>query len=280
MYVSGTSAAKGCLVLPPSPRWRGLSKTLRRGCRSPACRTARWLCAGRVSPDRSATPTSARSVRPRGRWGSTRMGYRGRTRGSSSRRPISSPESRCSSSWPGSAMRLAGKLLRWVRDVENRPGQQSCLPGLNGIAGRFGSDASGSPPERGWATGYRAARAFREVIGVPRGEKFVSLSNIAGRLGSVGFTCAPGVTGIAALVCRRGDDVRIHVRERGDRDWARQAERFAFARAVGDVACFRDTPRSVVNGFASGGASSGGQGIRGGVSGSGRERARHGGQRL
>ena len=34
----------------------GLSKTLRRGCRSPACRTARWLCAGRVSPDRSANP--------------------------------------------------------------------------------------------------------------------------------------------------------------------------------------------------------------------------------
>ena len=142
-----------------------------------------------------------------------------------------------------------GKLLRWVRDVENRPRQQSCLPGLNGIAGRFGSDASDGPPERGWATGYRAARAVREVMDIPRGEKFVSLSNIAGRLGSVGFTCAPGVAGIAALVCRVDDDVRIHVRERGDRDWARQAERFAFARAVGDVVCFRDTPRSVVNGL-------------------------------
>ena len=119
----------------------------------------------------------------------------------------------------------------------------------NGIAGRFGSDASGNPPERGRANGYRAARAFREVMGVPRGEKFVSSSNIAERLGSVGFTCAPGVAGIAALVCRVDDDVRIHVRERGDRDWARQAERFAFARAVGDVVCFRDTPRSVVNGL-------------------------------
>lgn len=50
-------------------------------------------------------------------------------------------------------------------------------------------------------------------------------------------------------MCRAGDDVRIHVRERGNRDWARQAERFAFARAIGDVVCFRDTPRSVVNGL-------------------------------
>ena len=142
-----------------------------------------------------------------------------------------------------------GELLSWVRGVEDRPREQSYLPALNSVAGRFGGDRSSNPPERGWATGYRAARAFREVMNIPPGERLISLSDIAARLGGGDFACTSGVPGVFALVCREDDDVRIHVRERGAWDWARQAERFAFARAIGDVVCFGDARRSVVNGL-------------------------------
>ena len=140
-----------------------------------------------------------------------------------------------------------GDLLSWVREVEARPREQSCLPELHHITSRIGRATSRKPAERGWATGYRAARAFREAMDAPRGERFDSLSDIARRLGSGGFTCAHGVAGISALVCRRADEVRIHVRARGALEWARHAKSFAFARALGDVVCFRDAGRSVVN---------------------------------
>ena len=147
----------------------------------------------------------------------------------------------------GSAAR--GKLLNWMREAEGRPQEQSCLPELDGIARRFGSDTSHEHPAGAWVTGYRAARAFREFMAIPPGEKLTSLSDIAGRLGGRSFACTSGVSGVLALVCRTGGDVRIHVRERGGRDWARQAESFAFARAIGDVVCFGDARRSVVNGL-------------------------------
>ncbi|MCY3732744.1 MAG: ImmA/IrrE family metallo-endopeptidase [Chloroflexi bacterium] len=140
-----------------------------------------------------------------------------------------------------------GELLSWVREVDERPPAQSCLPQLRDIVGRFGRDGSRRPAERGWATGYRAAREFRDVTEIARDERFVSLSDIARRLGSESFACTPGIRGALALVCREENDVRIHVRERGSAHWARQAESFAFARAIGDVVCFGDARRSVVN---------------------------------
>ena len=139
-----------------------------------------------------------------------------------------------------------GELLNWVRAVEARPREQACLPELNGIVGRVADVTSPKPTERGWATGYRAARVFRNAVQIGQGDRFDSLSDVTGRLGSGSFTCAPGVPGILALVCR-GDDIRIHVRQRGPWEWARHAESFAFARAVGDVVCFGDVRRSVVN---------------------------------
>ena len=139
------------------------------------------------------------------------------------------------------------ELLSWVREVEDRPQEQACLPALHETTGRFGRDASCKPAERGWATGYRAARAFREVMDIPAGERLTSLADVAERLGGGSFACTSGVPGIAALVCRGDGDIRIHVRERGSAHWARQAESFAFARAIGEVVCFGDARRSVVN---------------------------------
>ena len=140
-----------------------------------------------------------------------------------------------------------GTLLNWVRAVEKRPPEQSRLPVLNDIAGRIGRDASRRPAERGRATGYRAARAFREVVDIRPHDRLSALSDMAARLGAGSFACTPGVAGVQALVCREDDDVRIHVRERGPWDWARHAESFGFARAIGDVVCFEDGGRSVVN---------------------------------
>ena len=142
-----------------------------------------------------------------------------------------------------------GDLLDWVRAVEARPREQSCLPELGDIAGRIGGDPARKLSERGWATGYRAARVFRDVMDIQPSEKLDSVSDIARRLGAGSFVCTPGVAGIFALVRRGDEDIRIHVRERGAWDWARHAESFAFARAIGDVVCFGDARRSVVNGL-------------------------------
>ena len=141
-------------------------------------------------------------------------------------------------------------LLHWVRAVETLPREQSCLPDLEDVAVRIGERASREPAGRGCrAKGYRAARAFRDVLDVAPAERLRSPSDVARKLGSRSFRCASGVAGIFALACRGDGDVRIHVRERGERDWARHAESFALARAIGDVVCFGDARRFVVNGL-------------------------------
>lgn len=139
-----------------------------------------------------------------------------------------------------------GELLNWVRAAETRPREQACLPELNNIVAHISEVTSHRPTERGWETGYRAAHVFRDAMRVAQAARFDSLSDVTGRLGAGSFACAPGVPGILALVCR-GDDIRIHVRQRGPWEWARQAESFALARAIGDVVCFGDARRSVVN---------------------------------
>ena len=144
-------------------------------------------------------------------------------------------------------------LLGWVQSARTRAGEQSCLPELHAAAKRIDAGSLRGSGERSWATGYRAARALRDAMDIPPHERLTSLAGIAGRMGCPTFAPTPGVAGIAALVTRDDEDVRIHVRRRdvGNGDWASQAERFAFARAIGDVVCFRDTQYSVVNGLRS-----------------------------
>ena len=140
-------------------------------------------------------------------------------------------------------------LLHWVRASDARSREKSCLPALDDVAGEVGARPPRESAERGWAAGYRAARAFRDVLDIAPDKRLRSPSDLARRLGSESFECTPGVSGIFALTCRDDGDVRIHVRERGSEDWARHAENFAFARAVGNVVCCRDVRRSVVNGL-------------------------------
>lgn len=138
-------------------------------------------------------------------------------------------------------------LLGWVRSARTRAGEQSRLPELHAAAKRIDTGSLRVPGERSWATGYRAARALRDAMDIPSHERLTSLAGIADRMGCPTFAPTPGVAGIAALVTRDDEDVRIHVRRRDIGYWAPQAECFAFARAVGDVVCFGDARCSVVN---------------------------------
>lgn len=137
-------------------------------------------------------------------------------------------------------------ILDWVRQVEKRPRRASRLPDLPAVAEEIGSVAQPKPGERGWAAGYRAARALRTALDLPA-HQGMTPDKFAARLGGEKFEPAPDVNGIHALVSRCNEEVHIHLRDRGSADWAEKPGNFAFARAVGDAICFRDGRRSVVN---------------------------------
>ena len=137
-------------------------------------------------------------------------------------------------------------ILDWVRQVENRPRRASCLPDLPAVAEEIGSVAQPQPGERGWAAGYRAARALRTALDLPGTSGHDPGANSAARLGGEDFEPAPDVNGIHALISRSNDEIHIHLQDRGGADWARKSGNFAFARAVGDAICFRNGGRSAI----------------------------------
>ena len=137
-------------------------------------------------------------------------------------------------------------ILDWVRQVESRPQRASCLPDLPAVAEEIDSVVRSKPGERGWAAGYRAARALRTALDLPA-HRGMTPEKFAARLGGEDFEPAPNVNGIHALVSRSNNEIRIHLRGRGGADWARKSGNFAFARAVGDAICFRDGGRSAIN---------------------------------
>ena len=133
-------------------------------------------------------------------------------------------------------------VLDRVRQMESRPAEAATLPELGGVAGQI-EDLIGYDHVRPWAAGYRAARACRQALNLRSDDRFPSYVTLAKKLGAAQFEPAQLVDGVRALVSCPDGDVRIHLHDHG------RAERlnFAFARAVGDAVCFRNTPRSVVN---------------------------------
>ena len=138
-------------------------------------------------------------------------------------------------------------ILESVRTSETRPRYKSRLPELQGVARQLRDVTTRAPGERVWAPSYRAARAFREAVGVGYDKVPGSSKALATKLGGRNFAPERGLVGVLAMISRNEDDVRIHLRDRGRRQWAQWAEKFAFARALGDAVCFPDTQRSVVN---------------------------------
>ncbi len=140
------------------------------------------------------------------------------------------------------AKERSASVLDRVRQMESRPTAAAILPELGGVAGQI-EDSIGHDHVRPWAAGYRAAWACRQALNLQPDDRLPSYVTLAKKLGSAQFEPVQLVDGFRALVSCPDGDVSIHLHDHG------RAERlnFAFARAVGDAVCFRNTPRSVVN---------------------------------
>lgn len=143
--------------------------------------------------------------------------------------------------------------LEWVNQVESRPAAESSLPELRAVAGQVEYLIEPRSGDRPWMVGYRAARAVRDAIGVASNERFESPSAVAKKLGVKGFRPARLAPGVVALVSHSDRDTNIHLHDqRSDgkpADIAACSNNFAFARAIGDAVCYRDQPRTIVNGL-------------------------------
>lgn len=138
------------------------------------------------------------------------------------------------------------KLVDWV--LHRRASERSRLPDLPSLAGQVAPAAKsvlGHPP---WRLGQSAARSCRNALGIGDTEA-VTLKAIAERLGGKRFRREQGPAGLAALVTRDDGQVHVHLRRRGRAAWAQSAEKFAFARAIGDAICFPHTRRAPINGL-------------------------------
>ena len=138
-----------------------------------------------------------------------------------------------------------------VSQVEARPAEQSSLPELGHVADQIEQAIRYHRDDRPWAVGYRAARAFRDALGVGTDHRYASHATLARQLGGARFEPARLFGGVRALVARTDGGTRIHLHDHrrgsGSADAGERTNNFAFARAVGDAVCFRDARRSVIN---------------------------------
>jgi len=108
------------------------------------------------------------------------------------------------------------------------------------------------PNEEAWAAGYRRARRVRQLLNLGQNGRFQSFIDLAKRLGaSRNYSLAPRVDGIRALRRDREDGLHVHLRNHGDTQEAASAHLFAFARAVGDAACFPEPQLGPITGLRS-----------------------------
>ena len=138
----------------------------------------------------------------------------------------------------------ARQLLDWADDSKARPQDASRLPDLPAIAKQVGAAVGWNLGERTWAGGYRAAQVLRAELTGPS-ERLTSTEAIAALLGADSFAPVPSPAGAVAFVARYPEAVHIHLRRYIHSE--QHLQNFAFARAIGDVVCFPDTPMSVVN---------------------------------
>ena len=146
----------------------------------------------------------------------------------------------------------SASVLDRVRQMESRPAEAVSLPELGDVAIQVEDLTGHDQVDRPWAAGYRAARACRQVLNLRSDHRFPSYVTLAKKLGAARFEPAQLFDGVRALVSCSDGDIRIHLHDRGrdsSADIAERSNNFAFARAVGDAVCFRNTPWSVVNGL-------------------------------
>ena len=133
--------------------------------------------------------------------------------------------------------------LEAIRDVEARHPETSRLPEILNIAHEMRHVAQHREGERIWAASYRAARAFRDAVGIDDSITAQSPSTLAARLGSNNFQQVDGLSGVDAVVSRSSNDLHVYL----GKLISQPTENFAFARAIGSAICFPNAQRSVVN---------------------------------
>ena len=133
--------------------------------------------------------------------------------------------------------------LKAIRDTVAKQPETSRLPGLKEAAYHLRRAAQRRQGERVWAASYRAARAFREAMGMGENVIYQSPFTVAERLGSNNFQPVDNLPGVDAVVSRSDNDVHVYLGKFG----ARATGNFAFARAIGSAICFPDSQLSVVN---------------------------------
>ena len=133
--------------------------------------------------------------------------------------------------------------LEAIRDAVAKQPETSRLPELQEAAYQLRHAAQRHQGERVWAASYRAARAFREAMGMGDDVIYQSPFTVAERLGSNNFQPVDNLPGVDAVVSRSDNDVHVYLGKFG----AQAAGNFAFARAIGSAICFPHSQLSVVN---------------------------------
>lgn len=145
----------------------------------------------------------------------------------------------------------SASILERVRQMESRPSEAVSLPELGEVAIQVEGLNGHDQVDRPWAAGYGAARACRQVLNLRSDYRFPSYETLARKLGAARFEPTQLFDGVRALVSCHDGDIRVHLHDHGrdhsSADIAERSNNFAFARAVGDAVCFRNTPWSVVN---------------------------------
>ena len=139
----------------------------------------------------------------------------------------------------------APSLIDSLYELDDRDERKALLPVLSEVD--LSSKVTTEPP---WAIGYRAARSFRNAMGLSIADR-VSYSSLTKKLGaSEDFEPIALDGGIRAFVSRT-DGTKIHLQRYNGKDTLSSARstNFAFARAVGDAVIFPTPRRSVVNGL-------------------------------
>ncbi len=131
------------------------------------------------------------------------------------------------------------RLLAWVERMARDTGFRYRLADLRPIVDQTVRDQPPRQNEAAWAAGYRRAHGVRRQLKLGQNDRFKSFKDIATRLGaSRSYNLAPQIDGIRALRRDREDGLHVHLRNHGNTQEAAAAHLFAFARAVGDAACF------------------------------------------
>ena len=133
--------------------------------------------------------------------------------------------------------------LESIRKAEAEQPEKSRLPELQDAAHQVQHAAQRRQGEGIWAPSYRAARAFREVMGISDGAARQTPFTVAANLGRSDFRQAENLAGVDAVVSRADNGVHVFL----SRLNGQAAENFAFARGIGTAVCFPDARRSVVN---------------------------------